>query len=367
VSAIFELDDSGWDRMVADARNGNMATEQDFQPGFTQGTLRGLGSGLMRGAVNTMDFLNTGVDASSAPEYYDYDPAPKGLDPEAQKERVQGLEEESRKKSLDFWTPDSTSVGVLGRVLGGLGETAAPLIAGMGNPAVLAGTQTLAAGKRLVDEGVDSTTAGVTAAAEGLSTYAGFKLPILGKTLGQRVFTGMGGNLAVGMGGTFAEQKILEGRGYDELAQQYDPFDPEGRTIDLLMGAAFGGITHVGARMAASDRDAVLAAANARHFQVDSAPGRPLDAHAAAAHVEAMKTAFDQMERGEPVSVPQDVLEANFEPRPAREAAGSGSDSRIDRRHPGARSAAHWRGDEPDRRQAARKADQRARAADRHR
>lgn len=319
MSSFFELNPEGWNRMEAEARARGFATEADIEPGFFEGMGRGLFGGIGRGEVNTVDFLDTiGPDASSAPEYYDYDPAPKGLDPEVQKELQQHFAEETRKKALLEFTPEAHTVGTVGRVLGGLGEMVVPLTAGGGNPSLLVGSTTLSSGKRLIDEGVDAQTAGIVSAVEGASTYAGVKIPVLGKTLGQRVFTGMGGNLALGMGQTFAEQKILEGNGYEELAQQYDPLDVEGRTVDLLLGAVFGGMAHAG--MKASERDAVLTAANARHYQVDTAPGRPLDAAASAAHQKAMATALDQLDRGEPVSVDPQVMEQNFEPRPARAA-----------------------------------------------
>lgn len=319
MSSFLELNSEGWDRMVAEARARGPATEEDIKPGFTEGALRGFFGGIGRGEVNTVDFLQTvGPDLSSAPEYYDYDPAPAGLDPETQKELAEHFTEETRKKALQSFTPEAHTVGTVGRVLGGLGEMVVPLTAGAGNPALLVGSQTLSSGKRLVDEGVDAGTAAAAAATEGAATYLGVKVPILGKTLGQRVFTGMGGNVGLGMASTFAEQKILEGNGYEELAQAYDPLDPEGRAVDLLLGAAFGVITHAGQRLAPSERNAVMTAANARHFQVDSAPGRPLDAAASAEHQKAMSTALDQMDRGEPVTVHPEVLQANFEQRPAR-------------------------------------------------
>lgn len=317
MSSIFELDTDGWSQKVRDAQNGLAATEADARPDWYVGSLKGLGNGLGRGLVNAMDFLSSALpDGSPPPEFYETEVAPQ-IDPDLKRQ----FTEEARRAALDFWTPRPEEVGVLGRVLGGLGEMAPPLIAGLGNPTVLAGTQTLATGKRLVDEGVDARTAGLVAATEGLATYGGAQIPILGKTLGQRVFTGAAGNLGVGLGTTFAEQKLLEGNGYEELAQQYDPLDPEGRAVDLLMGAAFGVIAHHGGpHISPSDRAAVMAASNARHFQVDTAPGRPLDAAASAAHQKAMATALDQLDRGEHVNVPPEVLTTNFEERPARAA-----------------------------------------------
>lgn len=310
--------EEGWEQRVADARLQPSALDADTA-GFFENALTATGQQFMRGGAAAGDLFAT------AGKFFGATPDMGGTHgEELREERIQAaddLQEELRESAREFWTPDARSTGTVGRVLGGLSEMALPLAVTGGNPAVLIGSQTLSTGKELVDAGVDSTTAGGVAAATGTAAYLGFKTPILGKTLGQRVFTGALGNTAVGMGATFAEQKILEGRGYEELAEQYDPLDAEGRTIDLLMGAAFGAIRHAGApRMLPSERAAVLAAANARHFQVDTAPGRPLDAAASAAHQRAMEASLESLMTGEPVSVPREVLEANFEPRPTREA-----------------------------------------------
>lgn len=326
MSTVFELDTKGWEDRVADAR---LKPREEPEAGFWDNTLGAMGSGLMRGTINAADFLNTITpDGAPAPDLYTEDSAAQFYEQQAQTAEQREMSdlaqrtfgEETRRNAVDLWTPDARTTGVAGRVAGGLAEMAIPLIAGGGNPTLLVGTQTLASGKRLVDEGVDATTAGVGAAIEGAATAAGALLPAaFGKTLAQRMLTGAAANTAMNMGATFAEQKLLEARGYEDLAKSYDPLDMEARSIDLLLGAAFGGIAHVAAvRMPPSARNAVLATANAKHFQQDTAPGRPLDAAASVAHQRAMETAMQQVLNDEPVSVPPEVMQANFEARLAR-------------------------------------------------
>jgi hypothetical protein len=227
MSTVFELDTKGWEDRVADAR---LKPREELEAGFWDNTLGAAGAGLMRGGAKTGDFLVTMFGQSPAMS--------------DEQERIQGIadeiQEEQMKSAVDFWTPDARTTGAAGRVTGGLAEMAIPLVAGAGNPTLLVGSQTLAGGKRLVDEGADATTAGIGAAIEGTATAAGAALPAaFGKTLAQRMLTGAAANTGVNMGATLAEHKLLEARGYEDLAKSYDPLDMEARSIDLLLGAAF--------------------------------------------------------------------------------------------------------------------------------
>lgn len=306
MSSIFELDQEGWERRVADSR---LEPVEEGGPGWFDDVFSATGQGIMRGGARVGQFLGYAA-APFIPYRKDH---PEDLDP-----YFRGLDE-TVNSAVDFWTPDARTTGVVGKVLGGLGEIALPLAAAGGNPALLVGSQQMGTTADLAREGVDPTTAVMVGGLQGAATAVGFKIPVLGKTTAQRVFTSAVGNAGLNMATTFAQQKALEGGGYDALAEQYDPLDVEGRTIDLLIGAAFGFLPQGPRAMPRSDRNAVLAAANARHFQVDTAPGRPLDTAASAAHQRAMETAIEQLLRDEPVAVPPEVLDGNFEPRPARD------------------------------------------------
>lgn len=294
MSYLSELDPSGWQqRNAEDLLQGAPAEEK---PGFFSGLVKGPVEGLGRGLTNLNDALLTGTEL---------------IYPMSDEER--GQQEHIRRKLTDFFTPDARTVGAAGRVLGGAAEGLAPLLVpGAGVP-LMVGSNTLAAGKRAVDQGVDADTAGGIAALEGAASYAGLKVPILGGTLGRRLATGAAGNLALGAGSAEAQHALLNSRGYEEMAKNYDPLDVEARAVDLLSGLVFGGLHHL---TLPSEKAAVATLNNAKHFQQDTAPGKPADPVATAEHVRAMETATEQLVRGEPVNVPDSVTQATFTPRP---------------------------------------------------
>lgn len=295
MSYLSELDSAGFEqRNTEELRNRSEPVETG--PGFFEGAIKGPAMGLMRGFVNLNDLLLTGVNS---------------VTPTSDEDLNQ--QQQLRESATDFWTPNARTVGTAGRVLGGVAEGLAPLAVPFAGPALTVGSNTLAAGKRLVDAGVDSPTAGGMAALEGAATAVGLKLPILGGTLAQRLAAGAAGNLALGAGSTAAEHALLDSRGYEELAQNYDPLDGEARAVDVLSGLVFGGLHHL---TVPSERDAVATVNNAKHFQKDTAPGIPAEPAANTAHQNAMSDATEQLMAGEPVNVREDVTRATFTPRP---------------------------------------------------
>lgn len=296
--SVFDLDVRGQQQLDEQARQ-NPATIDSLDAGFFAHPLKGIGMGVMRGGAEAADMLQT------LGRLYD--------EPSMTEDHRQALDEFAagvHHSTVDYWTPNAGEVGTAGRVLGGLSEMALPLAAAGGNPALLIGTTVNKTGKNLVDQGVDARTAAAAGSVEGLATAAGFKIPFLGKTLASRLTSGAIGNLAVNAGATTAEHRLLLGAGYDELAKQYDPLDLQSRAIDVLSGLAFGGLAHVS--MLPSDVAAVATAANAKHFQHDTAPGRPADISASVAHQDAMEQAIQQLMTGEPVTVPASITTAQF-------------------------------------------------------
>lgn len=297
MSDIFTLDDEGQRQTAIEAQT-NALNVSEANPGFFHGVTRAIGMGVMRGGAEAADVVQT------LGRFFD--------EPGIDQQPVDELAAEIHHDSVDYWTPGPGEVGTAGQVLGGLSEIVLPLMATGGNPTGLIATETNKTGKRLVDEGVDATTAGTVAATQGVATYAGFKLPFLGKTLASRIGSGVGGNLLVNAGAAEVQHLTLEAAGESEAAKQFDPLDMQARLLDVLTGAVFGGIAHL--QMRASDRAAVLTANNAKHFQSDTAPGRPLDIESEIAHQKAMEQATDQLMRGEPVTPPRELTEARFEP-----------------------------------------------------
>ncbi len=234
-------------------------------------------------------------------------------------------------RAIEAWTPDPAETGTAGRVLGGLAQIVLPLAATGGNPALLTMTETLSRPASLVKEGVDAKTAIGVGVVSGATAYAGMRLPpAFGSTLGQRIASGAGLNLALGTAGAAVQHQALKSGGYEKQAQAYDPADIEARTVDLLTGAVFGGIAHAGApRVPLDQRDALLTARNADRFQRTATEPLVADEGAAIRGQDALQDALEQLARGEPVNVvdtirPSDFLLPVADQAPAPEAAALG-------------------------------------------
>ena len=217
--------------------------------------------------------------------------------------------------------PDPASVGMAGQIIGEaaaiLPRTAAATL--MGGPlagAVAAGAPAGYSGKQVaMAEGIDESTAtlkGVIDAATigvgALLPAAKFVKPVLGD-LGIAV----GANVALGAAGRGLTGELLEGGGYAAQAEQYKAMDATGLATDAILGAAFFGIGRASMRRPNTQQvQAALTENNARHFDVETAPGLPATPRAAVAHQEALRAAIDQINRGEPVTLPESIHAADF-------------------------------------------------------
>lgn len=321
--SVFDLDTEGATSIAEQAR-ANHVSVSDVGPGFWEGIGPNVDQGVMRGGIKLADTALTTMDAlDTRPVMSGYRGTNRLLPPVAQgvairtPEEIQAQQEAQaawRRESIDYWTPNANEVGTAGRVLGGLSEMVLPLMVAGGHPAPLVGTTVVQSRKDLIEQGVDPDTATTVGLTEGLATAVGFKLPFLGKTLASKVATGAAGNLALGTVSTAVDRTVLESAGYEQQAQQFDPFSAEARTVDLLSGLAFGGVAHLAARP--SVRDASLAANNAKHFQQDTAPGIPADTASSVIHQNAMESALRDLEEGVPVSAPEAVADATYLKRP---------------------------------------------------
>lgn len=295
MSDIFALDLDGQSALKREAALNPLDLSQ-ADPGWFGGITKSTGMGTMRGGAEAADAMQT------FGRFFD----PPGADREAADE----LAADIHHTSVDYWTPGPAETGKVGQVLGGLSEIVLPLMVGGGNPSLLIGTETNKVGKQLVDQGVDADAATEVAMMQGAATAIGFKLPFLGSTLTRRIASGAGGNLLVNAGASGLQQQVLQAAGEEEAALQFDPGNLEARAIDVLTGIAFGGLAHL--QMRPSDRAAVAAANNAKHFQHDTAPGAPLDVNSSVAHQKAMDQATEQLLRGEPVTPPVELADATF-------------------------------------------------------
>lgn len=232
--------------------------------------------------------------------------------------------------AVKYWTPDTQTVGKAAQVAGGLIGLLPQVVA---SPGLAVASTQLSTGEDLVDEGVSAGKAGAVGAIQGAGLGLGVWLPILGANLWQRVVLGgIGLNTALGIATRGASGALLK----DTQAEgDFKAFDQSAITLDVLLGAAFGSLAHLSPearahgqetmaklqdfakRFKSSDVDALATLRQAQHLNVDSTPGKPVAPSDIEAHVEKVKTAIEQLERGQPVET-SDMPAGHFEPDPAR-------------------------------------------------
>lgn len=295
--SVFDLDTGGQTALDEEAA-ANPLSVTETKPGVFDNLGSGIGNGIMRGGARVGQFIGMAgavipmaIDKVAGTDYTD--DYFKTLD-------------DTVNNAVDYWTPNAAETGKAGQILGGLSEIALPLMAGGGNPTLLIGSQEMGTATDLVRQGVTPGKATAAGIVQGLSTAVGLKLPFLGKSLLTRMASGAAGNLATNAGAAAIQHEIT---GLD----QFNPLDLEARAVDILTGIAFGGLAHV--QMKPGDIAAVAAANDAKHFQLDSAPGRPMDEASSVAHQQAMEQAINDTIAGEKVTAPVYVQDAAFAPR----------------------------------------------------
>lgn len=215
--------------------------------------------------------------------------------------------------------PDPMEIGVAGQVLGGVitpvleavgggfvGATIGTAVGGpvggfIGGVAGAAGTVGGVEGYReysiLRSEGVDPATASKAGVVAGVTFGVGAAIPIgWGARLASKVATGAGSNVALGVGQRYATHRILAEGGYAEMAEQYQAFDGMALAADALLGAAFPlGAKAFERRTSGPSVDAADVIVNARHAEVDTAPGLHTSIESRQAHLEAEVRAMEQI------------------------------------------------------------------------
>jgi len=146
------------------------------------------------------------------------------------------------------FAPDPVTANAAEQILFGLGRFGAKAIgytAAAGpaaGAAILGADEGMAEADRLKQEGVDFATRTQVGAVAGVTSAALTVMPMAGKTLAQTA-----GLVAAGGPGSFIAQQaasraILQNADYDQIASQYDPFDPVGLAVSALVPAVFGGL-----------------------------------------------------------------------------------------------------------------------------
>jgi hypothetical protein len=207
--------------------------------------------------------------------------------------------------AIDYWKPDTLTSGHGAQVLNGLTSMIAPLFIGKGNPSLLVASEQMNTTTDAVDNGVSVGAAIDMGATMGATVAVGSVLPFLGGTLAQKMATGAVGNTALGVASTAAMNQRAKADGATEYAKQFDPFDPTGRTVDVLMGLAFGGIAHMTTpRLTPSDVDTILTH-SADELASRTPNGRATDEQERQNAREIQDIIAGQMAAGEPLHVSQ--------------------------------------------------------------
>lgn len=227
--------------------------------------------------------------------------------------------------AVDYWTPKPGEVGIAGQVTGEL-LTMLPMV--IASPSLAVASLQLGEGEELVRQGVPASKAQAVGAIQAAGLGLGIWVPILGRTLTQRMLVGGAGfNVFQGVTTRAASELVLEGT---PQAEMYKALDPTYLTLDTLLGLGFGGISHLSPsaraqggealeRVAAwaqnlkpSEIDALAAMRQAQHMSADSMPGKPVEPKDAEFHVERIRQAIEQAVRDEPINV-QDLPEPTFQ------------------------------------------------------
>lgn len=219
--------------------------------------------------------------------------------------------------AVDFWTPDPVTMSSTAKAINLLGNVVGSVPQMIGTPGVFLASSGLDPSTELVRQGVDAKTAMAVGGVNLAVNAVGMRLPAtFGSTLPARLATGAGSNLVLGVGADATSGAALRAGGYEAQAAGYDPTDPYARTLDVMMGLAFGGTAHIGARVPPAQREAVLVARNADHIERGSLPGEPLAPAAAIQHQSALTTAMQQVLAGQRVDVAAQINPADFLLRP---------------------------------------------------
>lgn len=304
-------------------------TADKLAPGAFTGALSTIGPNLLRGAIEGgRTVQSTALQLGSLAIESDlaigssYAPDDGQLADQQQFRETQARDiGEATAKSVMDLRPDPTEVGLVGQILGEASAVlprtvAGALVAGPVGAAVAAGAPAGFSSKQVgVAEGLDESTATqkglIDAATMGIGAVlpaAKFVKPLLGD-----VSIAVGANVSLGMAGRGATAKLLESNGYHSQAAQYKVMDGTALATDAIMGLAFFGIGRANFRRPTTRQvDAALTERTNQHADVETAPGAPIDPKSAMAHQDAIRSVINQLQRGEPVVLPDSIHSAQF-------------------------------------------------------
>ncbi len=306
-------------------------TADKLAPGAFTGALSTIGPNLLRGAIEggrtiqstalQLGSLAVESDLSIGSSYFPEQEDGQIADQQQFREtQARDIGEATAKSVMDL-RPDPTEVGLVGQILG---EAAAVLprtiagavAAGPVGAAVAAGAPAGFSSKQVgVAEGLDESTATKKGLIDAATVGLGVVLPaarIVKPILGDAA-AAVGANVGLGMAGRGATAALLESNGYHSQAAQYKVMDGTALATDAIMGLAFFGLGRANFRRPTSKQiDAALTERTNQHADIDTAPGAPIDPKSAMAHQDAIRSVINQLQRGEPVVLPDSIHSAQF-------------------------------------------------------
>ena len=300
-----------WDSAELDQRSYSLRPVTSIEPGMFDNFLSGTAKYTMQGfakAGRAIDMIG-----AVGPIVQDALASTKVKTTTEAQDRYFREHDETFKRAVDYWTPAPNETGAAAQVVGSLLGTLPFVLA---NPALAVGTTQVSTALDLQDKGVATGKAQAVGAVQAAGLALGIWMPILGQTGFQRVVLGGAGfNAVQGVATRGISGAILSGT---EAANDFKAFDGASLTLDVLLGAAFGGLAHLSPSQRAagaalwdkikggtkpSDVDAALTLRQAQHLGEDSAPGKLSTPQDIAAHADRMRKAIDDMVSGRPVDV----------------------------------------------------------------
>lgn len=304
-------------------------TADKLTPGAFTGALGTIGPNLLRGAIEGgRTIQSTALQLGSLAVESDlaigssYAPDDGQLVDQQQFRETQARDiGEATAKSVMDLRPDPTEVGMVGQILGEASAVlprtiAGSLVGGLPGAIVAAGAPAGFSSKQVgMAEGLDESTAIRKGAIDAVVGGASVALPAAKfvKPLFGDLAIAVGANVGLGMAGRGATAKLLESNGYHSQAAQYKVMDGTALATDAIMGLAFFGIGRTNFRRPTTRQvDAALTERTNQHADIETAPGAPIDPRSAMAHQDAIRTVINQLQRGEPVVLPDSIHGAQF-------------------------------------------------------
>lgn len=299
-------------------------TADQLAPGFFTGAADIIGPSLVRGgieAVGAAQAMAFGGMTKWAEMYFPADSEAEQQDFDKRTGQVSAEIGAATADAVIDLRPDPKSVGMAGQIIGEAAAILPRTVVGAiaGGPiggAVMAGAPAGYAGKQVaMAEGVDEATATLKGVIDATTVGVGAVLPaakFVGPALGDFAIA-VGANVGLGVAGRGLTSTLLEDAGYTAQAAQYKAFDGAAMAVDAILGAAFFGIGRASMRRPTTEQvQAALTENNAQHFDAGTAPGAATTPAAAVAHQDALRTAIEQISRGEPVTLPESIHGAEF-------------------------------------------------------